>query len=148
MGIKADLQGAKYGSGMLSLELVLLDKLGFDLDQNPYALNETIRIFIRTLMPFAVLIVISLLTRRDDKTRLDRFYVKMKTPVHTDHQEDARQMELSYANPSRFNDRKLFPDTDWEFDKWNKTDTVGFLLSAVIAILVVLFLIGLLAIGK
>ncbi len=97
-GIKADAEGNRYGSGMLSLELVLLDKMGFDLQKNPYALNETIRILIRTLTPFAVLIGVSFLTRRDDKTMLDRFYVKMKTQVHTDPQEDARQMELSYAN--------------------------------------------------
>jgi SSS family solute:Na+ symporter len=148
MGIKAGADGEKYGSGMLSLELVLLDKLGFDLQQNPYALNETVRILIRTLTPFAVLIIVSCLTRRDDKTMLDRFFVKMKTQVHTDPQEDARQMELSYADPGRFDDRKLFPNSDWEFDKWDKTDTVGFLISAVVAVLVVLFLIGILAIGK
>lgn len=148
MGIKADVEGDKYGSGMLSLELVLLDKLGFDLQQNPYALNETVRILIRTLTPFVVLIIVSYLTRRDDKTMLDRFYVKMKTQVHTDPQEDARQMELSYANPGRFDDRKLFSNSDWEFDKWDKTDTVGFVISAIVAVLVVLFLVGLLAIGK
>jgi hypothetical protein len=57
-------------------------------------------------------------------------------------------MELSYADPGRFDDRKLFPNSDWEFDKWDKTDTVGFVISAVVAVLVVLFLMGLLAIGK
>jgi len=148
MGIKADAKGEKYGSGMLSLELVLLDKLGFDLQRNPYALNETIRILIRTFTPFVILIVMSFLTRRDDKAILDRFFVKMKTQVHTDHQEDARQMELSYANPSRFDDRKLFPNSDWEFDKWDKTDTVGFAISTAVAVGVVFFLIGLISIGK
>ena len=85
-GIKVDSEGNSYGSGMLSLELVLLDKMGFDLRKNPYALNETIRILIRTLTPFAVLIAVSFLTRRDDKTMLDRFYVKMKTEVRTNPQ--------------------------------------------------------------
>jgi SSS family solute:Na+ symporter len=146
--VKVDPEGGQYGSGMLSLELVLLDKLGFDLQQNPYALNETIRILIRTLTPFVILIVISWMTPRDNKTMLDRFYVKMKTPVQTDPQEDARQMELSYAQPGRFEDRKLFPNSDWEFDKWDKTDTVGFLVSAGVAVMVVVFLMALLAIGK
>lgn len=147
-GIKVDPKGHGYGSGMLNLELVLLDKMGFDLRNHPYALNETIRILIRTLTPFAVLIVISLLTRRDDQTRLDRFYAKMKTIVHTDPREDARQMELSYANPHRFDDCKLFPQSDWELYKWDKTDTVGFVISAAVAVLVVLFLMGLLSIGR
>ena len=96
-GIKVDPEGNRYGSGMLNLELVLLDKIGFNLQNNPYALNETIRILIRTLTPFAVLIAVSFLTRRDDKTMLDRLYVKMKTKVHPDPQEDAWQMELSYG---------------------------------------------------
>ncbi len=148
LGIKVDEKEKKYGSGMLSLELVLLDKLGFELQKNPYALNETIRILIRTLTPFIILIVISFLTCRDDKTMLDRFYVKMKTQVDVDPDGDVRQMELSYADPSRFDDRKLFPKSDWEFDKWDRTDTVGFAVSTVVAVLVVLFLIGILAIGK
>ena len=148
LGIKADGEGKKIGSGMLSLELVLLDKLGFDLQKNPYALNETIRVLIRTFTPFIIMIAISLLTRRDDKAMLDRFYVKMKTHVHTDPDEDARQMELSYAKPDRFNFRKMFPTSDWEFDKWNKTDTIGFAISAVVAVFVVIFLVGLISIGK
>jgi SSS family solute:Na+ symporter len=148
MGIKPDSEGQKYGSGMLSLELVLLDKLGFDLQKNPYALNETIRILIRTLTPFVILIVISFLTRRDDKAMLDRFYVKMKTQVNIDPDEDVRQMELSYADPSRFDHCKLLPKSDWEFDKWTKTDTVGFGISTVVAALVIFFLIGLISIGK
>lgn len=147
-GIKLNSEGKRFGSGTISLELVLLDKLGFDLQKNPYALNETIRILIRTLTPFVILVLISFLTRRDDKTMLDRFYVKMKTPVHVDPDEDVRQMELSYENPSRFDDRKLFPKSEWEFDKWTKTDTVGFGISALVAALVVLFLMGILAIGK
>ena len=148
MGIKADPEGRRYGSGMLSMELVLLDKIGIDLQKTPYALNETIRILIRTLTPFVILIVISFLTRRDDKTMLDRFYVKMKTRVNVDPDEDARQMKLSYADPRRFDYRKLLPKSDWEFDKWTKTDTIGFAISTIVAVSVVLFLIGLISIGK
>jgi len=148
MGIKADSNGEKYGSGMLSLELIILDKLGFDLQKNPYALNETIRILIRTFTPFVILIVISYFTRRDDKAMLDRFYVKTKTQVNVDPAEDDRQMELSYANPDRFDHRKLLPKSDWEFDKWNKTDTIGFAISTVVAVLVILLLVGLISLGK
>lgn len=146
-GVKADGQGGSYGSGSLSLELLLLDRLGFDLQGNPYALNETIRILIRTLLPFMLLIGISFLTRRDGKPMLDLFFVKMKTKVRTDPQEDAREMELSRRDPQRFDDLKLFPNSDWEFHKWDRTDAVGFLVSAAVAVLVVFFLMGLLALG-
>ena len=148
MGFKVGQEGNKYGSGTLSLELVLLDKLGLDLQENTYAMNETIRILIRMLTPFAILILVSFVTRKDDKAMLDRFYVKMKTMVDIDPDEDIRQLELSYANPGRFDDCKLFPKSNWEFDKWTKTDIIGFAISAAVAVLVVLFLIGLLSIGK
>jgi len=147
-GIKLDSDGTRYGSGTLSLELVLLDTLGFNLQQNPYALNETIRILIRTITPFLILILVSRLTQPDDRRRLDRFFVKMKTLVRIDPQEDAKELELSYADPNRFDHKKLFPHSNWEFDKWTRTDLVGFIVSALVAVGVVLFLLLLLSIGK
>ena len=147
-GIKVNGDGRKQGSGLLSLELVLLDKMGIDLSKNPYALNETIRILIRTIVPFLILVLVSLLTRRDDKALLDRFFVKMKTPVEGDPEEDTRQLELSYADPRRFDDQNMFgPGSDLEFNKWNRTDAVGFLLSCLAAIGVVLLLVGLISLG-
>ena len=147
-GIKVNGDGQKQGSGMLSLELVLLDKMGIDLSKNPYALNETIRILIRTIVPFLILVLVSLLTRRDDKALLDRFFVKMKTPVEGDPEEDTRQLKLSYADPRRFDDQNMFgPGSDLEFNKWNRTDAVGFLLSCLAAAAVVLLLVGLISLG-
>jgi SSS family solute:Na+ symporter len=121
--------GQYQGRGLLNLELVLLQKAGFDLTQNPHALNETLRILIRTLVPFCILIVVALITRPDESRRLDLFFVKMKTEVKTDPQADAREMALSYAHPDRFKEKKLFPNSSWELDKWNKTDVLGFLIS-------------------
>jgi SSS family solute:Na+ symporter len=147
-GIKVNGDGGKQGSGMLSLELVLLDRLGYDLGKHPYAYNETIRILIRTIVPFLILILVSLLTRRDDKAMLDRFFVKMKTPVESEPDEDERQLKLSYADPRRFDDQNMFgPGSDLEFNKWNRTDAVGFLLSCLAAAAVVLLLVGLISLG-
>jgi len=79
---------------------------------------------------------------------LDRFFVKMKTPVEGDPEEDTRQLELSYADPRRFDDTNMFgPGSDLEFNKWNKTDAVGFLLSCIAAAAVVLLLVGLISLG-
>jgi SSS family solute:Na+ symporter len=147
-GIKTNPDGQMQGYGMLNMELLLVDKLGGDLSAKPYALNETIRIAIRMVVPFIVLIVVSLLTRRDDKKMLDRFFVKMKTRVIIDHDEDAKAMQLSYANPDRFNHKKLFPDSDWELDKWTKEDTIGFAISVAGVFAVVSFLIFLVTVGK
>ena len=137
-GIKYDSEFQKYGSGMINLELVLIDKLGFQLEDNPYALNETIRVIIRTFTPFLILILLSLVTRPDNKDLLDKFYAKMKTKVSADVEKDKMEMELSLKNPHRFDHKKLFPNSNWEFYKWNKEDTLGF-LSAVAILLIIIF---------
>jgi len=147
-GIKLDKSGRSCGSGMLSLELVLLDRIGLDLQENPYALNETIRIVIRTVTPFLILVVVSWLAKPGERRQLDKFFVKMKTPVRVDALEDTRELELSYANPRRFDSKKLFPGSHWEFDRWTKTDLIGFVVSAFVAVAVIVFLMALLSLGR
>ena len=99
---------------MLNLELILIDKLGFDLSINSYSLNETIRVIIRTIIPFFVLILFTLLTRPDDKKMLDRFFAKMKTPVQPDSVSDTQELAQSFKKPDRFDAKKLFPKSSWE----------------------------------
>lgn len=124
-GIKTNENNEIYGSGMLSLELVFLDLVGFDLAKNPQALNETLRLIIRILWPFLILIICAYFTRPDDKASVDRFYAKMKTPAIADREEDAKQVKLSMENPDRFNYKKMFPNSNWEFEKFEKVDVKG-----------------------
>jgi len=51
----------------------------------------------------------------------------MKTPVIPDHDQDAAEMEKSYADPHRFDDRKLFKHPDIEIQRPTPTDFWGFL---------------------
>ncbi len=141
-GVILDEKGKPRGSGFLSLELVLYSSLGFDLSKNSYALNETIRVLTRTIFPFLVIVLISLLTShpRDEQRVLDRFYVKMKTPVKEDRDEDAKEMEESYANPHRFDHLLLFPRTQWQFTRWDRTDSLGFMFSVLMVFGILLFL--------
>jgi len=146
-GIKKIDTGELAGSGMLNIELVLLDWIGFDLRKNSYAMNETIRIIIRTLVPFIVFLLVAFFTRQDRNERVDRFYAKMKTKVAIDPELDVEELNLSYANPNRFKQMKILPESLWEFDKWDKEDIFGFLFSvvgvlAVIGLLILLFSIG------
>ena len=145
-GLKLDAEGNPYGAGRLNPELMLLDLVGLDLAKNPYALNESIRMSIRTVFPFLILIIVSLCTKPQDKESLDRFYVKMKTPVHDDKEQDLREMELSYQNPDRFDYRKLFPDSNWEFDRFTKTDIKGiaFFSGGAVTIFLALYAVALL----
>ncbi len=139
-GIRPNEQGQMQGYGMLNLWLLLYDKLGFDLSRNPYALNETLRILTRTVVPFIIIFIVSYITRPDDERALDMFYAKMKTPVLRDRQADRRELEISYANPHRFDHLKIFPRTQWEFCRWNRQDIVGFSIATVIAFAIVAIL--------
>jgi SSS family solute:Na+ symporter len=146
-GIKTGDKGKRIGSGMLNLELLLLDSIGFDLSKNSYALNETIRILIRTITPFLVFFLVAFFTKREESEQIDRFYVKMKTKVVDDPKIDSKEMQLSHSDTSRFNNLKLFPKSDWEFDKWDREDIVGFLLSVVGVFVIIGLLLLLLSIG-
>lgn len=146
-GIRTDLSGSRSGRGDLNVELFLLDKAGFDLSQNPYALNETLRIVIRTSVPFIILIIVALFTKPDNRKMLDLFFAKMKTKVLLDKQRDAEELALSCENPHRFDHNKLFPRSDWEFEKWDREDFWGVVISiliitAIIATLKLLVTIG------
>jgi energy-coupling factor transporter transmembrane protein EcfT len=79
------------------------------------------------LIPVVILVVMSLLTERTDPVRVGKFYARLKTPVGATPEEDERAVEDSYANPTRYDHQKLWPKSDWEFTKWDKVDTLGFL---------------------
>lgn len=146
-GIRLNEQGKQEGIGMLSLELVILNKF-FDLSQNPHALNETIRIIIRTFFPFVILMVVSLLTKPDDKKKLDVFYAILKTPAIADREEDAKQVQLSIENPSRFDYKKLFKNSNWEFEKLDKTDLKGIILFTIYGIIIMAIVYWISTLGK
>jgi len=78
---------------------------------------------------------------------LERFYARMKTPVNPDPEKDAREVELSYANPRRFDHTKIFPNSQFEFTKWNKEDVVGFLFGILGTILVIALTLWIAGIG-
>jgi SSS family solute:Na+ symporter len=146
LGIERDGDGRRLGKGALNLELLLLNALGLDLARNPYALNETLRISFRIVAAFLMMISVSLLAARDEGPRVDRFYAKMRTKVHSDPEIDAKELALSLEDVHRHEDLLLLPGTDWELFKWNREDIVGFAASiaAVFGILLLMvFLIGL-----
>jgi SSS family solute:Na+ symporter len=146
-GIKADADGKLAGKGMFSTELWIIEKLGADLQTNPYALNETLRILFRTLLPFVIMILVSLTTRPDPAEVLNRFYAKMRTKVISDPQIDAREVKLSLEDPHRQDNLLVFPKTQFEIYKWTRQDLIGFILSVIGVGLVLIFLWFLVSIG-
>jgi len=140
--ITYDEEGRRKAQGTMKITLVIYDMLGFDLSQNKYAFNETLKVLTKLIIPFLIVIIVSLLTKhpKDEEEVLDRFYVKMKTPVSGDKEFDDRELQLSYENPRRFDHTLLFPKTQWQFTKWTRMDSIGFTM----CILMIFAILGLL----
>ena len=130
-----DANSPMAGIGRINTELVVAKIIGLKLnDMRPSALL-TIRYLVDIFLPFLILIPVSLVTRNKGlEENIARFYVKMKTKVIGDHELDKAELEISYANPTRFDHTKLFPKSNWEFCKWNWEDTWGFLLSIALTV--------------
>ena len=147
-GVKTDDGGTVYGSGYLYLELLLLDALGFRLTENPYALNETIRLLIRLILPFLILMIATILTKRDEHPQLKGFFIKMRTPVHPDGREaDQKLLSERMENLALSKEILLFQNSEWEFYKWNKFDRGGFLFSWLIVAVILGFLYFVVTVG-
>ena len=114
------------GSGRLRLDMLIIDKLGLNLASMDKAAIKTLDLPFATVVPFIVMILASLVTKPNSKEALDRLYVKMKTPVDPDPAGDRAEMEKSYAQPDRFNERKLFPGSSLEFQRPTSQDFWGF----------------------
>jgi SSS family solute:Na+ symporter len=139
-----DSNSPMMGIGRLKTEIVLGKMIGFDLEHMTPSTLLTLRYLVASFLPFIILIPLSLITKdKGLEENISRFYVKMKTKVIADHQLDKAELEKSYANPSRFDHTKLFPKSNWEFCKWDKEDTWGFLGSSglTIGILLALWLL-------
>jgi len=140
----ADLTSPLVGSGRLNIECWMLNKIG--LDVAAYSPNQrlTAQFFFDGFLPFAVLIIASLLTRPTDPARVAQFYGKMKTPVGDTAELDAVAMEETRRNPTRFDGTKLLPWSNWEFCRWTRIDTIGFLICSALSGAIVMLFVGVL----
>ncbi len=146
--VRRDENDQLRGYGKLHIELVALDWLGFDLAENPYALNETIRLIYQTVLPFVIIISVSLMTKPDDRERLDKFFVKMKTPVLADKKKEKEELGKSFADPTRFDHKKMFPNTNLEFQKFTKDDKFGLVLSIILSVILLAAFYLMVQVGK
>ncbi len=143
-----DLNSPKTGKGLFRPEVWLLSVLGCDVAGFTSAHLLTTRYLVDFLIPVVLVVVMSLLTPPTDPGRVGRFYARLKTPVAATPEEDERALAASYANPTRFDDEKLFPRSNWEFTKWNKVDAVGFICCCALVGVVLLVLKAVLTAGS
>ena len=134
------------GEGNFRFDMLIYDKLlGIDLTTVSNAALKTLEFPFKIIAPFLVMIIASLLTKPNRKKALDRLYVRMKTPVNPDPEQDDSELEKSYADPSRFDQNKLFPDTNLEIQRPTRYDFLGFLACFAICFVIiglVLFVAG------
>lgn len=143
-----DLNSPKTGKGLFRIEVWLLAVLGVDVAGfNPAQLLMT-RYVVDAMLPILLLVVVSLLTKPTDPVRVARFHVRMKTPVAATLEEDAKEVEASYANPNRYDHQKLFPKSNWELTKWNRQDALGFLGCCGLVGFILVFFKAVLVIGS
>ena len=130
--------GPLEARGYFFPELLFLQWLGFELHHNPFALNETIRMLIRLVVPFLILILVSMSTKPNQDKITEQFFLKMRTRVRgLGPGADKQDVLTAYDNPEQTKTMLLFPHTNWEIYRWNKQDTIGFIISIIIVFLVV-----------
>jgi SSS family solute:Na+ symporter len=123
----ADPASASVGGKRFHLELWVLDRAGFDVAGLTASGRNAARFLYAGIFPFIVLILVSWFTRPPDRARTDLFFGKMKTPVGATPELELSAMAETARNPHRYDHTKLLGiNSAWEFGKWDKVDTIGF----------------------
>ena len=123
-----DLSSPLVGTGRFNLEAWLLARCGLPLGRMTAHDLQSVQFFFDGIFPFLVLIVASYLTRPPPRDKVDWFFGKMKTPVGATAELEVAGMEETRRNPHRYDHTKLFPHSNWEWTKWDKVDTIGFVI--------------------
>ncbi|MBN2417263.1 sodium:solute symporter family protein [bacterium] len=121
-----DPDSPRIGLGRFHAELWIMSWFGIDFSGWSKPQLVAARFLFDGLFPFVLLFLISFFTRPVPETYLDRFYVKLYTPVQPTPELEQAALAAGYANPDRFRSQKLFPDSRWELAKPTKSDLFGF----------------------
>jgi SSS family solute:Na+ symporter len=135
------------GKTRMRTMLLIPSLLGLDLSNLKKADLNALGYYLDICMPFLILIVISLFDKQNSEEALNEFYARMHTPAIGTPEEEARELELTRRNPSRFNHKKLFPNTSIEILKPTRRDVLGFLIICGAILIIITFLITLTRIG-
>lgn len=128
------------GYGRFNAELWVISLLGFDFSHFSKAQLVTVRFLFAALFPFLLLILLSYFSKPASKETLDYFFAKVHTPIQPTAAEDARAVAENAKDMARFETRKLFPKTHWEFHKPSIMDYLGFFGTWALVGLVILIL--------
>jgi SSS family solute:Na+ symporter len=136
-GLKKEKDGTVNGVGFFKADLYILHRLGMDLGKYSPAIIECFSLAFKLLFPFIAVFAVGLLTKPQDKKTLDLFYAKLRTPVGETHEADEQAMIETADNPARFDDVKLLPGSNWEFDRQTAGDWKGIILGVLAGVTIV-----------
>lgn len=125
------------GRGNFNVDFLLYKLMGINLRAKSDAVLATLELPVAIVAPFLVMVLLSWVTRPNAKEALDRLYVKMKTPVDPDPDVERRELARSYADPHRFDHRRLLPGTNLEFQRPTAADAIGFVACFLICFLII-----------
>ena len=128
----SDPNSPRRGRGRFRVSLLWLAMFGAPLRKMSFATLNSLGFVLDAVVPFVIVIACSYIGKPNSGEMLDRFYARLHTPACADPDEDARQVELSEREPTRFAHRKLFPGTQLEVLKPERQVWLGFLLAWVV----------------
>jgi SSS family solute:Na+ symporter len=135
-----DPSSALEGQGRFEAEAWIISWFGVDLTRWSKAQLVAARFFFDAFFPFVLLFAISPFTRPEDSERLDRFFGKLHTPVQPTREEDDAAVEYSAVHPEIYEDKKLWPGSQWEILNPAWLDVVGFGGSCLFVLLILALL--------
>lgn len=145
--IETDSAGVRTGKGPFRPSIWLMAQCGVDFTGWRKAGILTAEALFNVIVPFILLIAVSLVTRPNSDRSLREFYARVHTPVVADPELDAQMVQAKIDNPELVEQNKIFPGTNWEFWRPTRFDILGLLacfgiVAAVIALYLVIGSIG------
>ena len=141
-------EGTKMkGFGYFRADLMVYRWMGVDLSQMSNGVLDTLDLPTKIVTPFLVMILFSFVTPKNKKSSLDRYYVKMNTPVDPNPDLDKQNLEAAYENPDAYQKNKIFPGSSLEFCKPSATDIIGFVASFAVCFAVIALAMWVASIG-
>jgi SSS family solute:Na+ symporter len=119
--------------------LFILNSFGLNLSQLSHSWLMTINYSMQVIMPFLILIGVSLLTRPPDNKVLNAVFARLRTPVSDVPDGDKKQIQKYMDNPHIYDHQKLFPKSKWEVLKPDRISALGFLSCVIIAVAILGF---------
>jgi len=122
----SDANSPLRGEGMFRFQIWIIGLTGMDLTTFSKAGLSAVSFLFDIIFPFAVLFIVSLVTKPNSDLVLRQFYARVHTPAVADQELDEVEVQKRIDDTALVERDKMFPYTNWEFWKLTKRDVVGF----------------------